>query len=82
MYPGDRYIIGYPHINIFFAPYIDLIFLFEGNKFKYFDIIFVFFLHNLKNYVRFLWFRNVDRIKFLIIEINAVFVVRFAHFAR
>ena len=76
----NRDIIWYFNINVFFPSNVYPIFLLESYKLEYFTVFLCFFLHYLKHYIRLLGLWNVNCIKLLIVQINTIFVVCFAHF--
>jgi hypothetical protein len=52
----------------------------KGDELEYLPFFLILFLHNLQDYIRLLWLGYIDSIEFLVIKIDAIFVVRFAHF--
>lgn len=55
--------------------------MFESDKFENFSLASVLFFHDFKHYIRFFRFGDINSVKFLIIKINSVFVMSFAHLA-
>lgn len=81
MNPRDRYILRNTHIYILLPPYIDLTLILKSNKLKNLPFIFILLLHDLKHNIRLFWFRYVNCVKLLVVEVDTVLVMRFAHFA-
>ena len=81
MDPWDGDIIRYFNIDIFFSTDVDSIFLFECYEFEYFAVFFCFFLHYLQDDIRLLGFWDVYCVEFLVVQVDTVLVVGFAHLA-
>ena len=77
----NRYVLRDTYVNIFLSTNANLLFVLEGNELEYFPLFFVLFSHYFQHDIRLFRLWNVYCIKFLIVKINAVFVVGFAHLA-
>jgi hypothetical protein len=47
MNSGDRNVVGYSHIDIFFPADVDRLLLLEGDELEYLAVVFAFLLHDL-----------------------------------
>ena len=78
---GDRYILRDADIHILLPPNVNLALVLEGDELEDFPLILVLLLHYLQHNVGLLGFWDVNGVKFLVIEVDAVLVVRLAHLA-
>ena len=56
-------------------------FISEGDELENFPLLSASLSHHLQYYIRLLGFGYVDGVELLVIEVDAIFVVRFAHLA-
>lgn len=78
---GDRNVLGDTDIHILLPADVDLALVLESNEFEDLALFFVLLLHYLKHNVRLFWFRDVDCVKLLVVQVDAVLVVGLAHLA-
>lgn len=77
----DRDILRDADIHILLPSNIDLTLVLESDELEDFPLLFVLLLHYLQYNVRLLWLRDVHCVKFLIVKVDAVFVMGLAHLA-
>ena len=78
---GDRYILRDADIHILLPPNVNLALVLEGDELEDFPLILVLLLHYLQHDVGLFGFWDVDCVKLLVVEVDAVLVVRLAHLA-